>query len=381
MNAKILYAATLALAVASSLAMAQESRPLTRAEVNKAWAEAAADGTLRKNDYDFDANDFKGPLDAQPCRGRRRAAGAAQPGADRAAGQPHLQPGRHGDAAGLDAAPGRRSRPRCSPPSATARCAAPTTTTKRVRRPPRSGAHAGPGPGRYDRYRHGQLSASGCVKAAFGRLFSGRHVAPALAAGRPEIELADVRELRRELGILGADAVAGEPVEMPIFHPLSRARAPSRPAPSARATIGACRSASDFVGADSGTIKGRGVYATRAHAEGEVVEACPVILFKRHLRRDSDRGSPAPVQLGRAGEHRGHPLPGRSAPAASTTTAIRRTCATKATPRRSCCASWRSGRSRSGEELTVNYSARAAATSRPRTTGSRRMAETPHPDW
>ena len=35
----------------------------------------------------------------------------------------------------------------------------------------------------------------------------------------------------------------------------------------------------------------------------------------------------------------------RSATAASTTTAIRRTCATRATPRRSCCASWRSGRS------------------------------------
>ena len=61
MNAKILYAATVALALASSLAAAQESRPLTRAEVNKAWAEAAADGTLRKNDYDYDANDFKGP--------------------------------------------------------------------------------------------------------------------------------------------------------------------------------------------------------------------------------------------------------------------------------------------------------------------------------
>ena len=60
MNAKILYAATVALALASSLAVAQESRPLTRAEVNKAWAEAAADGTLRKNDYDYDANDFKG---------------------------------------------------------------------------------------------------------------------------------------------------------------------------------------------------------------------------------------------------------------------------------------------------------------------------------
>ena len=61
MNAKILYTATVALALASSLAVAQESQPLTRAEVNKAWAEAAADGRLRKNDYDFEIDDARGP--------------------------------------------------------------------------------------------------------------------------------------------------------------------------------------------------------------------------------------------------------------------------------------------------------------------------------
>lgn len=60
MNAKFLYAATTLLALASSLAFAGEAdRPLTRAEVNKAWSQAAADGTLRKNDYDYDANDSK----------------------------------------------------------------------------------------------------------------------------------------------------------------------------------------------------------------------------------------------------------------------------------------------------------------------------------
>src|SRR4051812_47814961 len=59
MNAKILYAATIALAVASSFAVAADDQPLTRAEVNKAWSQAAADGTLRKNDYDYDASDFK----------------------------------------------------------------------------------------------------------------------------------------------------------------------------------------------------------------------------------------------------------------------------------------------------------------------------------
>jgi hypothetical protein len=62
MNAKLLYAATTALALASSLAVAggNGQQPLTRAEVNKAWSQAAADGTLRKNDYDYDAQDFKG---------------------------------------------------------------------------------------------------------------------------------------------------------------------------------------------------------------------------------------------------------------------------------------------------------------------------------
>ena len=61
MNAKLLYAATTVLALASSLAFADDAdRPLTRAEVNKAWSQAAADGTLRKNDYDYDVNDFKG---------------------------------------------------------------------------------------------------------------------------------------------------------------------------------------------------------------------------------------------------------------------------------------------------------------------------------
>ncbi len=62
MNAKLLYAATTVLALASSLAFAGENgqQPLTRAEVNKAWNQAAADGTLRKNDYDYDAQDVKG---------------------------------------------------------------------------------------------------------------------------------------------------------------------------------------------------------------------------------------------------------------------------------------------------------------------------------
>jgi hypothetical protein len=60
MSAKILYAATLAVALASSLAVAGENAPLTRAQVVADYQHAAAAGTLRKNDYDADTQDFKG---------------------------------------------------------------------------------------------------------------------------------------------------------------------------------------------------------------------------------------------------------------------------------------------------------------------------------
>jgi hypothetical protein len=58
MNAKLLYAATVAVAVFSTYAVADESRPLTRADVIADYQQAAANGTLRKNDYDYDAHDF-----------------------------------------------------------------------------------------------------------------------------------------------------------------------------------------------------------------------------------------------------------------------------------------------------------------------------------
>ncbi|MGZ5131627.1 MAG: hypothetical protein ACXWJ7_02310 [Caldimonas sp.] len=61
MNAKLLYAATVALALLSSLAVAGEAQPLTREQVVAAYREAAADGTLRKNDYDYDAHDLRAP--------------------------------------------------------------------------------------------------------------------------------------------------------------------------------------------------------------------------------------------------------------------------------------------------------------------------------
>ena len=39
-----------------------------------------------------------------------------------------------------------------------------------------------------------------------------------------------------------------------------------------------CDSPNVFVG-ETGTAKGRGVFAARAHLEGETVETCPVVLF------------------------------------------------------------------------------------------------------
>ena len=66
MNAKLLYAATLALSLASTLALADEAdRPLTRRDVVADLHQAAANGTLRKTDYDYDAHDYSGPSRAR----------------------------------------------------------------------------------------------------------------------------------------------------------------------------------------------------------------------------------------------------------------------------------------------------------------------------
>lgn len=59
MNSKFLYVATVALALASSLAMADDGQALTRDQVANDWNQAAADGTLRKNDYDYDKFDAR----------------------------------------------------------------------------------------------------------------------------------------------------------------------------------------------------------------------------------------------------------------------------------------------------------------------------------
>src|SRR5436305_974122 len=57
MNAKILYVATVGLALASSFAFADPARSLTREEVVAQYNQALATHTLRKTDYDFDIAD------------------------------------------------------------------------------------------------------------------------------------------------------------------------------------------------------------------------------------------------------------------------------------------------------------------------------------
>ena len=54
MNSKYLYAATLAVSLISTLAMAEEA-PVTRAQVNAELSKAIANGTLQRTDYDAGA--------------------------------------------------------------------------------------------------------------------------------------------------------------------------------------------------------------------------------------------------------------------------------------------------------------------------------------
>src|SRR5436309_2275472 len=51
---------------------------------------------------------------------------------------------------------------------------------------------------------------------------------------------------------------------------------------SASVAMGKCPMQSPFPNLyvkDTGSAKGRGVYAARPHADGELIEACPVVLF------------------------------------------------------------------------------------------------------
>jgi len=52
MNSKLLYAATVAVSLISTLALADEAAPLTRAQVNAELTQAINNGTLQRTDYD-----------------------------------------------------------------------------------------------------------------------------------------------------------------------------------------------------------------------------------------------------------------------------------------------------------------------------------------
>jgi hypothetical protein len=52
MNSKLLYAATVAVSLISTLALADEATPLTRAQVNAELSQAISNGTLQRTDYD-----------------------------------------------------------------------------------------------------------------------------------------------------------------------------------------------------------------------------------------------------------------------------------------------------------------------------------------
>jgi len=73
MNSKLLFVATLTLAFASSLAFAQESKSLTRADVVAAYQHAVADGSLKKTGPTSKGRCAAATTSSPRCRRRRRA--------------------------------------------------------------------------------------------------------------------------------------------------------------------------------------------------------------------------------------------------------------------------------------------------------------------
>lgn len=63
MNSKLLFAATVAISVISSVALADEAAPLTRAQVQAELKQAIATHTLPRTDYDATPNFIAGPSD------------------------------------------------------------------------------------------------------------------------------------------------------------------------------------------------------------------------------------------------------------------------------------------------------------------------------
>ena len=62
MNAKLLFVATVAISLASTLAMAADQAPVTRAQVISDLNQATANGTLQKTDYDYNRADHAAVL-------------------------------------------------------------------------------------------------------------------------------------------------------------------------------------------------------------------------------------------------------------------------------------------------------------------------------
>jgi hypothetical protein len=60
MNARLMFAATLSLAVVSSFAYGDDAQPLSREQVRADYREAVATKTLPNHEYDFGAREFKG---------------------------------------------------------------------------------------------------------------------------------------------------------------------------------------------------------------------------------------------------------------------------------------------------------------------------------
>jgi hypothetical protein len=60
MDARLMFAATLALAVVSSFAYGDDARPLSREQVRADYRQAVASKTLPNHEYDFGAREFKG---------------------------------------------------------------------------------------------------------------------------------------------------------------------------------------------------------------------------------------------------------------------------------------------------------------------------------
>jgi len=137
---------------------------------------------------------------------------------------------------------------------------------------------------------------------------------------------------------------------------------------------------SNMVVGDTGTLKGRGVFATRQHAAGETVEACPVVPFTATF-------ASIPIEVRKLlfnwgvlanttdshclalgyGSLYNHSNPANMRYEGDAEARLLRFVAIREIAE--------------GEELTVNYSAEGGGHESAANDWFARMGETPHPDW